>query len=40
MTTSNWFEELVGFSESDGYEAVQSRLVVEGDELVSTVNRL
>jgi len=38
MTTSNWFEKLVGFSESDGYAAVQSRLTVEGDELVSTVN--
>ena len=38
MTTSNWFENLVGFSESDGYAAVQSRLTVEGDELVSTVN--
>ena len=38
MTTSNWFEKLVGFSESDGYDAVQSRLTVEGDELVSTVN--
>ena len=38
MTTSNWFEKLVGFSESDGYDAVQSRLTVDGDELVSTVN--
>lgn len=38
MTTQDWFEKLLGFSESDGYEAVQSRLTVEGDELVSTVN--
>lgn len=38
MTTQDWFEKLVGFSESDGYAAVQSRLTVEGDELVSTVN--
>ena len=38
MTNQNWFEKLVGFSESDGYAAVQSRLGVEGEELVSTVN--
>ena len=38
MTTQDWFEKLVGFSESDGYDAVQSRLAVEGEELVSTVN--
>lgn len=38
MTTCDWFERLVGFSESDGYAATQSRLVVEGDQLVSTVN--
>jgi len=38
MTTRDWFERLVGFSESDGYGATQSRLAVEGDELVSTVN--
>ena len=38
MTNRDWFEKLVGFSESDGYEAVQSRLAVEGDELVSTAN--
>ena len=38
MTTRDWFEKLVGFSESDGYAAVQSQLTVEGDELVSTVN--
>ena len=38
MTTHDWFENLVGFSERDGYDAVQSRLTVEGDELVSTVN--
>lgn len=33
----NWFERLTGFTE-DGYAATQSRLKVEGDELVSTVN--
>lgn len=33
----DWFARLTGFSE-DGYESTQSRLVVEGDELVSTVN--
>lgn len=33
----NWFERLTGFTE-DGYAATQSRLRVEGDELVSTVN--
>ena len=38
MTTHDWFERLVGFSEGDGYAATQSRLTVEGDELVSTVN--
>lgn len=38
MTTQDWFEKLVGFSESDGYAAVQTRLGVEGAELVSTVN--
>ncbi len=38
MATQDWFEQLVGFSESDGYAAVQSRLTVEGEELVSTVN--
>jgi len=38
MTTYDWFERLVGFSESGGYAATQSRLNVEGDELVSTVN--
>jgi len=38
MTSYDWFERLVGFSESDGYAATQSRLTVEGDELVSTVN--
>ena len=38
MTTHDWFERLVGFSESDGYAATQSRLTVEGDQLVSTVN--
>src|SRR3954452_1556189 len=34
---SDWFARLVGFEE-DGYEATRSRLFVEGDELVSTVN--
>ena len=38
MTNHDWFEKLVGFSESDGSAAVQSRLTVEGDELASTVN--
>ena len=38
MTTQDWFEKLVGFSESDGYAATQSRLAVEGDQLVSKVN--
>ncbi|MGV1004879.1 MAG: hypothetical protein ACOYEV_08960 [Candidatus Nanopelagicales bacterium] len=34
----NWFERLMGFTESDGYAATQSKLRVEGEELVSTVN--
>jgi hypothetical protein len=34
----NWFERLMGFTESDGYAATQRRLTVEGDELASTVN--
>ncbi|MGI9125749.1 MAG: hypothetical protein ACR2JM_13510 [Mycobacterium sp.] len=34
---TNWFERLVGFPEAD-YATTQSRLRVEGDELVSTVN--
>lgn len=37
----NWFERLTGFVEEDGedgYATTQSRLRVEGDELVSTVN--
>jgi hypothetical protein len=34
----DWFERLMGFTESDGYAATQRRLVLEGDELVSTVN--
>jgi hypothetical protein len=34
---SDWFTKLVGFEEN-GYEATRSRLAVEGDELVSTVN--
>ncbi len=33
----DWFERLTGFPE-DGYEATQSRLLIEGDELVSAVN--
>lgn len=33
----NWFERLTGFTEGD-YATTQSRLLVEGDELVSTVN--
>ena len=33
----NWFEQLTGFVEDD-YATTQSRLRVEGDELVSTVN--
>ena len=37
MTSSNWFERLTGFRESD-YDATQSRLRVDGDVLVSTVN--
>ena len=38
MTSHDWFERLMGFSEDDGYDATQRRLTVEGDELVSTVN--
>ena len=34
---SDWFERLTGFPEAD-YESTRSRLRVEGDELVSTVN--
>lgn len=34
----NWFERLMGFTESDGYPATQSKLRVEAHELVSTVN--
>ena len=37
MGPSTWFERLTGFVESD-YEATRSRLSVEGDELVSSVN--
>ena len=40
MTTRDWFEKLVGFSESDGYAAVQSRLTVETSSSPSTTNRL
>ena len=34
---ADWFERLTGFRE-EGYELTRSRLVVDGDELVSTVN--
>ena len=34
---TDWFQRLTGFRE-DGYATTQSRLLVEGDELVSTVN--
>ena len=37
MRTHNWFEGLTGFSEHD-YYTTRSRLVVESDELVSSVN--
>lgn len=37
MPHQDWFERLTGFPEND-YASTQSRLVVEGDELVSTVN--
>jgi len=37
MPSSNWFERLTGFAESD-YESTQSRLSVDGNELVSSVN--
>ena len=33
----DWFQEITGFRE-EGYEATRSRLRVEGEELVSTVN--
>ena len=33
----DWFADLTGFRE-EGYEETRSRLRVEGDELVSTVN--
>ncbi|MCV7007528.1 hypothetical protein [Mycobacterium gordonae] len=35
--TLNWFEQLMGFTESD-YATTQRRLVVNGDTLTSTVN--
>jgi hypothetical protein len=34
---SDWFTKLVGFEE-ESYAATRSRLLVEGDELVSAVN--
>jgi hypothetical protein len=37
MTSTNWFERLTGFGEGD-YKSTRSRLAVEGDELVSSVN--
>ena len=37
VMAADWFERLTGFRE-EGYERTRSRLVVEGDELVSTVN--
>lgn len=37
MTSSDWFERLTGFHEDD-YDSTQRRLLVEGDELISTVN--
>ena len=37
MPNQDWFEGLTGFRE-DNYEQTQSRLVVEGEELISTVN--
>lgn len=37
MSPRDWFEQLMGFSEG-GYESTRSRLIVDGDELVSTVN--
>jgi hypothetical protein len=33
----DWFSKLTGFRE-ESYELTRSRLVVEGDEMVSTVN--
>ena len=38
MTSLDWFERLMGFSEDDGYDATQRRLIVEGDEHASAVN--
>jgi len=35
--TDNWFEHLLGFRETD-YATTQSRLIVDGDTLTSTVN--
>ncbi|MFL0295230.1 hypothetical protein ACJH6J_30070 [Mycobacterium sp. SMC-18] len=37
MPSTNWFERLTGFAESD-YESTRSRLSVDGNELVSSVN--
>src|ERR1700677_3537359 len=36
--SGDWFERLMGFSEEAGYDATQRRLLVESDEVVSTVN--
>jgi hypothetical protein len=37
MAPRDWFERFTGFREGD-YESTQRRLVVDGDELSSTVN--
>jgi len=37
MPSTNWFERLTGFTEAD-YESTRSRLSVDGNQLVSSVN--
>ena len=37
MSSRDWFECLTGFRE-DGYASTRARLIVDGDELLSTVN--
>ena len=37
MNSHDWFERITGFRE-DGYSDTQRRLLIEGDELMSTVN--
>lgn len=37
MSSSDWFEQLTGFRE-ESYESTQRQLLVEDDELISTVN--